>query len=161
MTSLAELKLKKTRCEEQITKSRHFIESLERWIESEELDLEARQARLERQQGALSVRQTDLDRAQSRLREVEAAIAAEKIPPEPDVDLIRWSKRFSFSGTRYDYAALKAGGHWYVTRSAMSYTWEELVKRISKGSADPVVVFSGNNRPFLTIEPGTPTDPFK
>ncbi len=55
----------------------------------------------------------------------------ENRPPEPDeANVILFELRFTPRGTRYMYAGVRVGDHWYITGSSQAgreRTWEELM----------------------------------
>jgi hypothetical protein len=51
-------------------------------------------------------------------------------------DVIRFKKKFTEGGIDYTYAAIKAGGQWFLSgprNAAISFTWDELVMWMIKG----------------------------
>lgn len=58
--------------------------------------------------------------------------------------VIRWKHRFSQGGKKYTYAALKAGGRWYLTnQQGTMLTWDQLVERLNADGVTGVRVASG------------------
>ena len=60
----------------------------------------------------------------------EEAEREDKYGPEPgNGAIIKFNVRFSSGGTKYSYAAIRAGGLWYTTGpySPKGYPWDELL----------------------------------
>jgi len=71
-----------------------------------------------------------------RLRQVVLSLTKSLVeiaqrPDEPDGDVVRFTKRFRGDSKLYDYVAVKAGGHWYLScrdrRNDQPLTWDELL----------------------------------
>ena len=83
----------------------------------------------------------------SRMRDLEAELAQiEQYGADEFKDgaVIRWRKRFNTSGRKYTYAALKAGGRWYLTnRSGSALSWDDLVALLNEDGVTKVKVATG------------------
>ena len=45
-----------------------------------------------------------------------------------DGDILAWEMAYDYHGKEYHFAAIRAGGRWYMTgKSTIAYTWDELV----------------------------------
>ena len=85
-----------------------------------------------------SWKETPVDRRESilnRLASLEAELAElDKWGDDvyPDGTVIKWKKTFPPRTRKYRFAALRAGGYWYLTnRDGYRMTWSELVSMLS------------------------------
>lgn len=65
--------------------------------------------------------------------------------PHDEGTVIKFERRFKLSAKTYNYAAIKAGGKWYVTGGAESpqrVTWDEfLLWLVGSDNAEPVMQY--------------------
>lgn len=72
----------------------------------------------------------------------EKVSANEEIDPFEDGAVIRWKRRFNQRGTTYTYAALRAGGEWWMTGRihGTSYTFEDIVHILAEEGVFKIAV---------------------